>query len=42
MIQQEWLKLRLERHLPVLMRKHNVQMWIVACREYAEIPRFSH
>ncbi len=39
-IQQEWLKLRLERHLPALMRKHNVQMWIVACREYAEDPAF--
>ena len=39
-IQQEWLRLRLERHLPVLMRKHGVQMWIVACREYAEDPAF--
>ena len=39
-IQQEWLKLRLERHLPALMRKHNTQMWIVACREYAEDPVF--
>ena len=39
-IQQEWLKLRLERHLPALMRKHNTQMWIVACREYAEDPAF--
>jgi len=39
-IQQQWLKLRLERNLPALMRKHNVQMWIVACREYAEDPAF--
>ena len=39
-IQQEWLRLRLDRHLPALMRKHNVQMWIVACREYAEDPAF--
>ena len=39
-IQQQWLKLRLERHLPVLLRKHNTQMWIVACREYAEDPAF--
>jgi Xaa-Pro aminopeptidase len=39
-IQQEWLRLRLERHLPTLMRKHGVQMWIVACREYAEDPAF--
>lgn len=39
-IQQEWLKLRLERNLPPLMRKHGVAMWIVACREYAEDPAF--
>jgi len=39
-MQQEWLRLRLERHLPALMRKHGVQMWIVACREYAEDPAF--
>ena len=39
-IQQEWLRLRLERHLPALMRKYNRQMWIVACREYAEDPAF--
>src|SRR5579862_8372775 len=39
-LQQQWLRLRLERHLPVLMRKHGVAMWIVACREYAEDPAF--
>jgi Xaa-Pro aminopeptidase len=39
-MQQEWLRLRLERHLPALMRQHGVQMWIVACREYAEDPAF--
>jgi Xaa-Pro aminopeptidase len=39
-IQQEWLKLRLERVLPVLMRKHKVQMWLVVCREYNEDPVF--
>jgi len=39
-MQQEWLRLRLERNLPVLMRKHGVQMWIVACREYTEDPAF--
>jgi hypothetical protein len=39
-IQQAWLRLRLERHLPLLMRNHGVQMWIVACREYAEDPVF--
>src|SRR5882724_12871606 len=39
-MQQEWLRLRLERNLPILMRKHGAQMWIVACREYAEDPAF--
>ena len=39
-IQQEWLKLRLERVLPHLMRKHGVQMWLVICREYNEDPVF--
>jgi Xaa-Pro aminopeptidase len=39
-IQQQWLKLRLERVLPALMRKHGVQMWLVICREYNEDPVF--
>ncbi|HKQ78160.1 MAG TPA: M24 family metallopeptidase [Blastocatellia bacterium] len=39
-IQQGWLKLRLERVLPELMRKHNVSMWLVICREYNEDPTF--
>jgi Xaa-Pro aminopeptidase len=39
-IQQEWLKLRLERVLPELMRRHGVQMWLVICREYNEDPVF--
>jgi peptidase M24-like protein len=39
-IQQQWLKLRLERTLPKLMRKHRVQMWLVVCREYNEDPVF--
>ncbi|HEY7543769.1 MAG TPA: M24 family metallopeptidase, partial [Blastocatellia bacterium] len=39
-IQQEWLRLRLERVLPKLMRKHGVQMWMVICREYNEDPVF--
>jgi Xaa-Pro aminopeptidase len=38
--QQAWLKLRLERVLPKLMRKHGVQMWLVICREYNEDPVF--
>ncbi|MCG3162190.1 MAG: hypothetical protein JMDDDDMK_03430 [Acidobacteria bacterium] len=39
-IQQQWLKLRLERVLPELMRKHNVSMWLVICREYNEDPAY--
>lgn len=39
-IQQQWLKLRLERVLPALMRRHGVQMWLVICREYNEDPVF--
>ncbi len=39
-IQQQWLKARLERVLPALMRKHGVQMWLVVCREYNEDPVF--
>ncbi len=39
-MEQSWLKTRLEENLPLLMRKHGVAMWIVACREYAEDPAF--
>lgn len=39
-IQQDWLKLRLERVLPTLMRKHGIAMWLVICREYNEDPAF--
>ena len=39
-IQQEWLKLRLERVLPPLMRKHGIDMWLVICREYNEDPAY--
>ncbi|MGH7600009.1 MAG: M24 family metallopeptidase, partial [bacterium] len=39
-IQQEWLKLRLERVLPALMRRDGVQMWLIICREYNEDPVF--
>jgi hypothetical protein len=39
-IRQEWLKARLERVLPGLMRRHGVALWIVVCREYNEDPVF--
>ncbi len=38
---QEWLRLRLERVLPRLMREHGVEMWIIPMREYNEDPVFS-
>ncbi|MBF8248026.1 MAG: hypothetical protein HW374_826 [Bacteroidetes bacterium] len=40
-IQQEWLKIRMEKILPGLMRQNGVQMWIVPMREYNEDPVFS-
>jgi Xaa-Pro aminopeptidase len=39
-IQQDWLKTRLERVLPRLMREHDVDMWIIPMREYNEDPVF--
>jgi Xaa-Pro aminopeptidase len=39
-LQQQWLKFRLERNLPMLMRKHGIAMWLVDCREYNEDPAF--
>lgn len=39
-IRQGWLKARLERVLPALMRRHGVAMWLVICREYNEDPVF--
>ncbi len=39
--QQEWLRLRLEKTLPMLMRRDSVDMWIVPMREYNEDPVFS-
>ena len=39
-LRQEWLKLRLERVLPRLMREQDVDMWIIPMREYNEDPVF--
>ena len=39
-IQQQWTRMRLERVLPELMRKHGIKMWLVICREYNEDPAF--
>jgi Xaa-Pro aminopeptidase len=39
--QQEWLRLRLERTLPMLMRRDSIDMWVVPMREYNEDPVFS-
>jgi Xaa-Pro aminopeptidase len=40
-VRQTWLRARLERVLPRLMREHDVAMWIVPMREYNEDPVFS-
>jgi len=39
-VQQEWLRYRLENHLPMLMRRHGVDLWLVISREYNEDPVF--
>lgn len=38
--QQKWLEERLEKTLPLLMRKRGVDMWVVPMREYNEDPVF--
>ena len=38
--QQAWLRERLETNLPLLMRRHGVEMWVVTMREYNEDPVF--
>jgi hypothetical protein len=38
--QQRWLKERLDKTLPALMRKRGVDMWVVPMREYNEDPVF--
>ncbi len=39
-VQQRWLAYRLDSILPAVMRRHDVQMWLVICREYNEDPVF--
>ena len=39
--QQRWLAMRLDSVLPMLMRKHGVDMWVLPMREYNEDPVFS-
>ena len=39
-IQQQWLAYRLDTILPRLLREHDVDMWLVDCREYNEDPVF--
>lgn len=38
--QQRWLQERMDRHLPALMRRHGVDMWVMPMREYNEDPVF--
>ena len=39
--QQRWLEQRMTTVLPMLMRKHGIDMWVVPMREYNEDPVFS-
>ena len=39
-LRQEWLRLRLEKVLPAVMRRQGVAMWLVASGEYNEDPVF--
>jgi Xaa-Pro aminopeptidase len=39
-LRQRWLQYRVDSVLPALMRRHGVQMWILAMREYNEDPVF--
>ncbi len=39
-VQQQWLQKRLDTFLPALLRKHQVDMWVVPMREYNEDPIF--
>jgi hypothetical protein len=39
-VQQEWLRIRLERVLPRLMREQGVKLWLIPVREYNEDPVF--
>ena len=39
-LRQEWLRLRLERNLPVVMRRAGAPMWLVIAGEYNEDPVF--
>jgi len=38
LVQDRWLKRRLDRLLPELLERENIDMWLVACREYNEDP----
>lgn len=40
-MQQVWLKQRLDTFVPALMRKHGIDLWVVPMREYNEDPIFS-
>ena len=39
-IEQHWANLRVTKVIPMLMREHGVDMWILSMREYAEDPVF--
>ncbi|WNG41126.1 aminopeptidase P family protein [Archangium violaceum] len=38
--QQAWLRERMEKALPTLMRQYGIEMWVISMREYNEDPVF--
>ncbi len=40
-MQQAWLQKRFDTFLPALMRKHDIDLWVVPMREYNEDPVFN-
>jgi Xaa-Pro aminopeptidase len=41
LLQQQWLRRRMQVVLPTLMQKHGVDMWVIPMREYVEDPVFT-
>jgi len=37
-VYNRWLKIRMEKILPEIMRRENIDMWVVICREHNEDP----
>ena len=40
-VMNRWLKIRMEKVLPQIMRRENIDMWVVICQEHNEEPVYS-